>query len=102
EAEKSRTEILKKANEDASRMIEEAKASAETAGAKKVQEAVSQAETIIKKAEDAAARDREQMMNELRSEMGRLVVETTEKVVGSVLTEKDQKRLQEEAAQTIS
>lgn len=101
EAEKTRAELIKKANGEASNLIEEAKASADAIGSRKIQEATAQAESVIKKAQEAAERDREQMMNELRSEMGRLVVETTEKVVGKALDEKDQKRLQEEAVSHI-
>jgi len=101
EAEKTRTELIKKANNDASKLLEEAKESADSIGSKKIEEATAQAESVIRKAREAAERDRDQMMNELRSEMGRLVVETTAKVVGKTLTEEDQKRLQDEAVAQI-
>lgn len=101
-AEAKRDELLKKANEDAAKFIEEARASADAVGAKKIQEATAQAESVLIKAREAAERDRDQMMNQLRSEMGRLVVETTAKVVGKTLTPEDQKRLQEEAVANLS
>ena len=101
-AEAKRDELIKKANEDATKFIEEARASADAIGAKKIQEATAQAESVLTKAQEAAERDRDQMMNQLRSEMGRLVVDTTAKVVGKTLTPEDQKRLQEEAVANLS
>lgn len=101
EAERTRAELIKKANGEASKLIEEAKTSADAIGSRKIQEATAQAESVIKKAREAAERDRDQMMNELRGEMGRLVVDTTSKVVGKVLTEEDRKRLQDEAVSQI-
>jgi F-type H+-transporting ATPase subunit b len=41
-------------------------------------------------------------MTELKHQLGRLVVETTAKVTGKVLTSEDQKRLQEEAARQVA
>jgi F-type H+-transporting ATPase subunit b len=41
-------------------------------------------------------------MTQLKRELGRLVVETTAKVSGKILTPDDQHRLQEEAARTLS
>jgi len=41
-------------------------------------------------------------MTQLKREVGRLVVDTTAKVTGKVLTGDDQRRLQEEAARQIA
>ncbi len=41
-------------------------------------------------------------MESLKRELGRLVVDTTAKVAGKVLTPEDQRRLQEEAARQLS
>ncbi len=101
-AEEQRNALLKKANQDATKFIEEARASADAIGAKKIQEATAQAESVLAKAKEASERDRDQMMNQLRSEMGRLVVDTTAKVIGKTLTPEDQKRLQEEAVANLS
>lgn len=102
EAEKHRAERMKEANAEAMRLLEEARNSADALGSKKVQEAVAQAEAVLRKAEEAATREREQMMNELRAEMGRLVVDTTAKVVGKTLTDEDRKRLQAETLEQLS
>jgi len=41
-------------------------------------------------------------MTQLKRELGRLVVDTTAKVTGKVLTPDDQRRLHEEATRTFS
>lgn len=97
EAEKTRKEMLSKAHQEVTAMLEEAKASAGKVEEQKIQAAVAQAEQILKKAEQAAEQNREQLMAELKGEIGRMVVLTTEKVIGRSVTAEDQKRLQEEA-----
>jgi F-type H+-transporting ATPase subunit b len=101
EAEQQRAERMKETNAEVSRILEEARTSADNLGSKKVQEAVAQAEAVLKKAEEAAEREREQMMGELKSEMGRLVVDTTAKVVGKILTDEDRQRLQSETLEQL-
>jgi F-type H+-transporting ATPase subunit b len=44
----------------------------------------------------------DRQMQTLKRELGRLVVDTTAKVTGKVLTAEDQKRLQEEAARQVA
>ena len=41
-------------------------------------------------------------MDQLKRELGHLVVETTAKVTGKILTADDQKRLQEEAVRQLA
>jgi F-type H+-transporting ATPase subunit b len=102
EAEQRHAEILAKANAQAQKMIDEARASAAHVAERKQQEAVAAAEQIMAKAREASAIEHERTMTELKRELGRLVVNTTAKVTGKVLTPEDQKRLQEEAARQIA
>jgi F-type H+-transporting ATPase subunit b len=102
EAEKRYQEIVAKGNADAQRMIDEARESASHLSERKQQEAITAAEQIVAKAKEAAAIEHERQMQTLKRELGRLVVETTEKVTGKVLTSDDQKRLQEEAARQVA
>lgn len=102
EAEKRYQEIVDKANADAQRMIDEARQSAAHLSERKQQEAIVSAEQIVTKAKEAAALEHERQMQTLKRELGRLVVETTEKVTGKVLTSDDQKRLQEEAVRQVA
>jgi F-type H+-transporting ATPase subunit b len=102
EAEKRYAEILAKANAAAEKMIEEARESASHVAERKQQEAVAAAEQIMAKAREASAIEHERTMIELKHELGRLVVDTTAKVTGKVLTAEDQRRLQEEAARQLA
>ena len=102
EAEKRYQEIVAKANADAQRMIDEARESSSHLAERKQQEAITAAEQILAKAKEAAALEHERQMQTLKRELGRLVVDTTAKVTGKVLTPEDQRRLQEEAARQVA
>ena len=102
EAEQRHAEILAKANAEAQKMIDEARSSAAHVAERKQQEAIASAEQIIAKAREASAIEHERTMTQLKRELGRLVVDTTAKVTGKILTPDDQRRLQEEATRTFS
>ena len=102
EAEQRHAEILAKANAEAQKMIEEARSSAAHLSERKQQEAIAAAEQIVVKAREASAIEHERTMTQLKRELGRLVVDTTAKVTGKVLTPDDQRRLQEEATRTLA
>jgi F-type H+-transporting ATPase subunit b len=102
EAEQRYAEILAKANADAQKMIDEARESAGHLSERKQQEAIAAAEQIIAKAHEASAIEHERTMEALKRELGRLVVDTTAKVTGKVLTPEDQQRLQEETTRQLA
>lgn len=102
EAEQRHTEILAKANAEAQKLFDNARESASHVADKKMQEAVASAEQILAKAREASALEYERSMDQLKRELGHLVVETTAKVTGKILTPDDQKRLQEEAARQLA
>jgi len=102
EAEKRYSEILAKANAEAQKMIDEARESSAHLAERKQQEAIAAAEQIIAKAREASAIEHERTMDSLKQELGRLVVDTTAKVTGKVLTPEDQQRLQEEALRQLA
>ena len=101
-AEERYAEILAKANAQAQKMIDEARESAGHVAERKQQEAVAAAEQIVAKAREASAIEHERTMMQLKRELGRLVVDTTAKVTGKVLTGDDQRRLQEEATRQLA
>ncbi len=101
EAEIEKNRILTEASTKADQIIEEARTSAEKVAEKKIQDAVSQAEGIIKKAHEATVLEKDKMLKDLKSHVGKLVVMTTEKVVGKTLTSDDQSRLSQEATAQI-
>ncbi len=102
ESEDRTAEMLAEANERAQRLIDEAKESAAALSATKTQEAIASAQAILAKAEEAAKAEREQMVAELKQEFGKLVATTTASVTGKVLTEEDNRRINEEAIASIN
>ena len=92
---------IAKANEDATRLINEAKTSAAALSEQKAQEAIASAQQILAKAEAAAQAERAAIKAELKNEFGRLVTATTAQVTGKVLTDEDQKRINNEALVSV-
>jgi len=102
EAQAKYEEILAKANADAQRLIEEVRAGGDRLAEQKRQEAIAAAEQITLKAQEAMALERERIMAELKQELGRLVVDTTVRVTGKVLTPQDHQRINEETVRQIA
>jgi F-type H+-transporting ATPase subunit b len=95
-------EVLDKANVQATKLIEEARAAAARVQEQETQKAIAQAEQIITKAREATAIERARMLADLRREVGTLVVNTTSHVIGKVLTPEDQQRLSEETRRQLA
>lgn len=100
-AQEAREKIIADAGKQAQQLIDEARAAAQRQGDQQLQQAIAQAEALIAKAREATDLDRQRMLTELKHEVGRLVVETTAKVTGKVLTLDDQRRLAEETAKQL-
>jgi len=101
-AEAQRQEILAQTNNQATKLIEEARAAAARVQEQETQKAIAAAEQIIAKAREAAAADHARMLAELKREVGRLVVQTTATVTGKILTPEDQRRLAEETTKQLA
>ena len=97
--EAARLDVLNQANTQANKLIEEARAAAARVREQETQKAIADAGQIITKAREEAAAEHARMLAELRREVGRLVVDTTSKVTGKILTPDDQRRLE---AETVS
>jgi F-type H+-transporting ATPase subunit b len=95
-------ELMVQAGQQASKMIEEARAAAAKVQEQETQKAIAAAQAIVDKARQATEAEHARMLAELRREVGRLVVETTAKVTGKVLTLDDQKRLAEETNRELA
>ncbi|HWB60898.1 MAG TPA: F0F1 ATP synthase subunit B [Chthoniobacteraceae bacterium] len=102
ESEARYKEILSKANTDAQKLIDDARSSSAIIAERKQQQAIADAEQIIAKAREATNLEHDRILSELKREVGRLVVDTTAKVTGKVLTTDDQKRLSDEAARQVT
>jgi F-type H+-transporting ATPase subunit b len=97
-----RKEILDQANVEANQLIEEGRAAAARVQEQETQKAIAAAEQIMARAQEASARERTRMFAELKSEFGRLLVQTTATVTGKILTVEDQQRLAEETAKQVT
>ena len=95
-------EMMVQAGQQASKMIEEARAAAARVQEQETQKAIAAAQAIVDKARQAAQAEHARMLADLRHEVGRLVVETTAKVTGKVLTLEDQRRLAEETNRELA
>src|SRR5262252_6025942 len=84
-----REQVLAEAREQGNKLIADARETAKRLQERETQRAV------------AAAQEHARMMNELRGEVGRLVVQTTAAVTGKILTTDDQRRLAEETARHL-
>jgi F-type H+-transporting ATPase subunit b len=98
----ARQEILNQANDQANKLIQEARAAAARVQEQETQRAIATAEQIIVRAREAAAADHARLLAELKRELGRLVVETTAKVSGKILTPDDHQRLAEETNRQLA
>jgi F-type H+-transporting ATPase subunit b len=100
--EAQRQEVMAQANVQASKLIEEARAAAARVREQETDKAVADAEQIMIKARETAAREHDQMLAELKREVGRLVVQAATTVTGKILTSEDQRRLAEETAKQVA
>jgi F-type H+-transporting ATPase subunit b len=95
-------EIMNQASVQAAKFIEEARAAAARLQEQETQKAIVAAKDIVEKARQATESEHARMLTELRREVGRLVVATTAKVTGKVLTPDDQGRLVEETNRQLA
>lgn len=102
QTEAARQAVLDRANEEANRLIEEARAAANRVREQETQRAIAAAEEIVSKAREAAAQDHARMLADLKREVGRLVVSTAALATGKVLTPDDQRRLVEETNRQLA
>ena len=102
QTEVQRRDVMMQAKSEATKFVEEARTAAARLQSEEAQKAIATAEQIMAKAREAAAQDHVRMLADLRQEVGRLVVQTTARVAGKVLTPEDQLRLAGEAARQLT
>ena len=74
-------------------MIADAQAAAKVVTEREGQRAVAQAADIIQKAREAGEAEAKRLMAELKKDISRLIVDSTAKVTGKVLTDADRKTI---------
>jgi F-type H+-transporting ATPase subunit b len=95
-------DVLNQASARGNKLIEEARTSAAKVLEQETQKAIATANDIIVKARQASEAELARMKAELRREVGRLVVATSAKVTGNILTQDQQHRLAEETARELA
>jgi F-type H+-transporting ATPase subunit b len=92
----------KRSQVEASKVIDEARKSAKEFLDKQTQEAGAKASDMLVKAQQVIELEKKKMLAEARTEIARLVVATTQKVLSKELSESDQSRYNESAARELN
>lgn len=88
---------IEKAKADANDIVEKAKTASETMRQETLATAQVEAENLITRAKEEIEREKERLMQELKGEIGSLVVAATSKIIGTEINSKKQSELIEEA-----
>ena len=94
--------IIKAAQLDAQKAIEEARKSAKEFGDKQQAEAIQRAADLLTKAQQSIELEHKKMLDQARGEIARLVVTTTERVLAKKLTDADRASYNEAATKELS
>jgi F-type H+-transporting ATPase subunit b len=102
DAKKTAHAELQKASDEAAKILNEARNSAKQTIESAKGEAVAAVAEITRKGKESLKADRRQMLNEVRGEVSRLVVETAAKVLEQNLDDAQRTRLNEAAVKQLS
>ena len=94
--------IVKKAQGEASRVIDDARKTAKDYLDKQTQEASAKAADLLAKAQQAIELEHKKMLADARQEIARLVVTTTERVLAKKLTEADRTAYNDAASRELT
>lgn len=94
--------VIKGAQQDATRLIEEARKTAKEFSERETTAATERANGIITKAQQAIDLEHKKMLEQARTEIARLVITTTQRVLAKELSEADRARYNEAAARELS
>ena len=102
DAQQESAAIVKKASQEASRIVDDARKSSKEYVEKQTQEAAAKANDILQKAQQAIELEHKKMLADARGEIARLVVATTQRVLAKELTDADRARYNEAAARELT
>ena len=94
--------IVKKSQIEASRIVDDARKSAKDFVDKQTQEASARSSDIMAKAQQAIELEHKKMLADARTEIARLVVTTTERVLAKKLTDADRAAYNEAASRELT
>jgi F-type H+-transporting ATPase subunit b len=95
-------EIVKRANLEASRIVDEARKTSKDFLDRQTQEATTKANDLLAKAQQAIELEHRKMLADARTEIARLVVTTTERVLARKLTDNDRASYNEAATRELT
>jgi F-type H+-transporting ATPase subunit b len=94
--------LIRKAQADATRIVEEARKTAKDYLDRQTQEASTKANEILTKAQQAIELEHKKMLADARQEIARLVVATTERVLAKKLSDSDRAAYNDTAAKELT
>lgn len=94
--------IVKKAQVEATRIVDDARKTAKEFLDKQTQEATAKASDLLVKAQQAIELEHKKMLADARTEIARLVVATTERVLAKKLTDADRASYNDAAARELT
>ena len=94
--------LIKTAQFEAQKVVDEARRAAKEFGEKQNAEATARAADTLVKAQQAIELEHKKMLNEARSEIARLVVKTTEQVLAKKLSDADRAAYNDAASKELS
>jgi F-type H+-transporting ATPase subunit b len=94
--------IVKKSQVEATRIIEDARKTAKDYVDKQTQEAAAKATDILTKAQQSIELEHKKMLADARSEIARLVVTTTERVLAKKLSDADRASYNDSASRELT
>ncbi len=94
--------LIKTAQHEAQKVVDEARKIAKEFADKQQTEATTRAADTLAKAQQAIALEHKKMLNEARSEIARLVVQTTEQVLAKKLSDADRAAYNEAATKELT
>ena len=94
--------IIKSAQHEAQKAIDEARKSAKEFGDKQQAEAIQRSADMLAKAQQSIELEHKKMLNEARGEIARLVVKTTEQVLAKKLSDQDRAAYNDAATQELT
>jgi F-type H+-transporting ATPase subunit b len=101
-AQQESAQIIKAAQLDAQRLVDEARKSAKDFADKQQAEAIQRATDLVTKAQHAIELEHKKMLDQARGEIARLVVTTTERVLAKKLSDADRSAYNETATKELT
>jgi F-type H+-transporting ATPase subunit b len=101
-AQEESASLVRKANTEASRIVDDARKLAKEHLDRQTQEAAAKANDLLTKAQQAIELEHKKMLADARTEVARLVVLTTERVLAKKLTEADRAAYNDAASRELT